>query len=203
MQECFSTGTRIAVVGKDLQHRSRNVFVLGAVKGRILDFRVEAHRPPGGAIESLDEFDFFGEGVDTKPRSREREAISINRRGPAVVVPEALDNVELPDFIKREVDDVEAAVIAGAIGIHVFDVGDGAELEVVQNDEFIVARHHEILLDIVRALSVSHRFCGHRMLRQIAARTAVRDNEPIVTGRHLRRLFRARGHKQDDKQVSQ
>lgn len=46
----------------------------------------------------------------------------------------------------------------------------------MEHHQPIVFGHHQVLLKIIGALSVGHRFCRQRMLRQIAAGAPVGDD---------------------------
>ena len=49
----------------------------------------------------------------------------------------------------------------------------------MQDDQLVVLRHHQILLQIISPLRIGHRFRRQRMLRQIAACATMGNNDFI------------------------
>ncbi len=169
----------VAVLFEHLQRLRGNVFPFLMVEPWGFDFRVDADVFTGGVVQSLNKLNLFLEGMDPEVRFAHRETSRIDLHLLAVFNLEAFGELQGADLRQREVNGVEAAIFAGAIRETLCHVRHAVKIMVVQDDQLVVLRHHQILLQVIRPLRIGHRFCRQRMLWQIAARTAVGNNDFI------------------------
>ncbi len=169
----------VAVLFQYLQRLRGNVLPFLMVEPRRFNFRVDTDIFPGRVVQSLNKLNLFLEGVNTEIRFAHREASRIDLHLLTVLYLEALGKLQRTDLRQREVDGVIAAIFTGAIREAFRHVRDAVKIVVMQDDQLVVLRHHQILLQIIRTLGIGHRLRWQRMLRQIAAGAAVGDHDFI------------------------
>ncbi|MNI51888.1 hypothetical protein D3C73_1066330 [compost metagenome] len=103
--------------------------------------------------------------MHTEIRFTHREAPWVGLHLFAIFDIETFGKFQRFDLIQRKVDGVVATIFTSAIRETLGDIGDPVKIVVMQNDQMVVLGHHQILLEIVRALRIGHRFCRQRMLR--------------------------------------
>ena len=84
------------------------------------------------------------------------------------------------DFRQRKIDRIPAAVLTMTIRKHFFHIRSRFEMNIVQTDEYIVARQHEIRLNEVRPHRMCHRVRFQRMLRKISTCATVGNSDEII-----------------------
>ena len=179
MQENLILLAGVAVLFQYLQRLRGNVLPFLMVEPWGFDFRVDADVFTGGVVQSLNKLNLFLEGMDPEVRFAHRETSRIDLHLLAVFNLEAFGELQGADLRQREVDSVVATIFTGAIRETLCHVRHAVKIMVVQDDQLVVLRHHQILLQIIRALGIGHRFCRQRMLRQITAGATVGDNDFI------------------------
>ncbi len=165
---------RVAVTPQDGQHNPADVMARLAVPGRLLDFGVNAHHAAAGLVEPLDELQFLLQRRNLERRLACRKAVRID--GLAGLGVDAFIGAQLLDLREREIQRVVMAVGPFAIGEPLGDVADGLQLGVVHHDGHVILREHHILFQEVRAHRVGQHLGRDRVLGQVAAGAAMRDN---------------------------
>ena len=130
-------------------------------------------------VQPLNKLDLLFKSMNAEVRFPHREAA---REGLYMLAVLRLKPFAEPQrFYLRQgkVDGVEAAILPRALRETLRDVGHPIEIVVMEHHQPIVFGHHQVLLKIIGALSVGHRFCRQRMLRQIAAGAPVGDDKLI------------------------
>ncbi len=169
----------VAVLFQHLQRLRGNVLPFLMVEPRRFDLRVDADIFPGRVVQPLNKLNLLLEGMDPEVRFAHREAARIDLHLLAVFNLEAFGKLQGADFIQGKVDGVVTAIFARAVREALRHVRHAVKIVVMQDDQLVVLGHHQILLQIIRALRIGHRFRRQRMLRQIAAGTAMGDNDFI------------------------
>ncbi len=134
-------------------------------------------------VQPLNKLNLVLEGMDPEVRFAHRETSRINLLLLAIFNLKAFRELQRADLCQREVNGVVAAIFAGAVRETLRHVRHTVKVVIVQDNQLVILRHHQILLQIIRALRIGHRFCRQRMLRQIAAGTAVGDDNFICRQR--------------------
>ncbi len=165
------------------------------VEPRRFDFRVDTDVFTGGVVQPLNKLYFLFESVNAEVRFAHRETSRIDLHLLAVFDLKTFGKFQRTDFRQRKVDGVITAIFTGAVRETFRHIRHAIQIMIMQDNQLVVLRHHQILLQIVRALSIGHRFCRKRVLRQITARATVGDNNFI--GRQ-----RGAGHQPRQQQAS-
>jgi hypothetical protein len=165
----------VAVFCEDGEDGAAEVAALFAVPCWLFDFDVDAGVAAGGVVEAGDEGEFLVEGGDAERADACGEAV---REGGAVGFGvAAFGDDELLEFGDGEVEGVPAAVGAMAVGEAGGGVGDGVDLDIVEDDGDIVFGEDDVLFEEVGGHAVGEGFGFERVFREIAAGTAVGDDE--------------------------
>ena len=183
MQENLILLAGVAVLFQYLQRLRGNVLPFLMVEPRRFDFRVDTDIFSCRVVQPLNKLDLLFEGMNTEVRLAHRETSRIDLYLLTVFNLEALGKLQRADLRQREVDGVVATIFTGAIRETLRHVRHAVKIVVMQNDQLVVLRHHQILLQIIRALGIGHRFCRQRMLRQITAGATVGDHDLICRQR--------------------
>ena len=165
----------VAVFCEDGEDGAAEVAALFLVPCWLFDFDVDAGVAAGGAVEAGDEGEFFVEGGDAERADACGEAV--REGGAAGFGVAAFGDGELLEFCDGEVEGVPAAVGAMAVGEEGGGVGDGVDLDVVEDDGDIVFGEDDVLFEEVGGHAVGEGFGFERVFREIAAGTAVGDDE--------------------------
>ena len=121
-----------------------------------------------------DERQLLGQGVDAELAAVRRVATGVDG---LPVLPDPLGHVQAAQLGHREIPDVVTAVAACAPREGACHVRDAVEVDVVQDDEFVVTGGDHVLLEEIGAARVRQRFSRERMLRQVTGRSPVRDDQ--------------------------
>ena len=147
-----------AAVRKHCGDQLQKVAPVSAVPVRFLDFRVDTGAPPGRAIQAGDELDFLAERDNPEAIHVAAETIRELRGIGARFA--SLNDAQLPQLRKIEVDDVMTPVLPRPARKPDGNVGDVIEVRVVEHDQLVVAGRYDILLDEVGTETVGERFGG-------------------------------------------
>ena len=158
------------------------------MKRRVFHLDVQPHLAAGAAIHALDQGDFLGEGRNLEKPDTGGKAPGKHRWLPGAA---PLVDAQRLELFEAEIDGVEAAVSAGASGEARGDVRRCLQVNIVQYHGQAIAAQHHVLFDEIGALGVRDRLRRERVLGQIRAGAAVRDDQG-VSGHGLARWPRQR-----------
>ena len=130
--------------------------------------------PAGAVVEAADERQFLRQRADAQGQPFP-EARRVGRLAAGGV--DAVVDGQLRQLGVVEVDHVPVAVRALAAREHAGHVGDLLEHQVVEHDRHVVARQHDVLLEVVGAERVGVGLGRERVFRQVAGGAAMGDHD--------------------------
>src|SRR5215207_4826932 len=157
------------------QQQSRQVHALAAVPFGLLDLGVDAHGAAHRLVQALNEAQLVSQRRDAEDARIARKASRIFGRRAARQT--TLEHAQRRKLREIEVDDVMAAVASLPPGETLRHVADVVEIKIVQDDERTVARGDDVLLEEIGTEAIGQRFRRKRVLGQITAGTAVRNDD--------------------------
>ncbi len=114
--------------------------------GWALDLRVDSDLPAGFRVESLREFDFLGERMDSE-RSRLWRITAGKHR--AAIVIHALPDSQGAKLVQSKITHIEAPVTPRPAGELRHNVADAVKIDIVQYDKLVIAARDDILFEVV------------------------------------------------------
>jgi hypothetical protein len=151
----------VAEIVKDFEYARCDVDTLLSMPRRALDFRVNARLPSGFIVQPANEGKLLTQRMDAEIAATGRIAFRVNR---AAIGIHPLPDPERRQFRQIEIADIKTPVIPGPSRKTLCNVGDAVEMDIVQNDEFVVTACDNVLLKKIGAHIVRQTFCGERML---------------------------------------
>src|SRR5690606_34705941 len=116
---------------------SAETLALGMKKGGSLDLGIDAHVSARGVIESLNELDLLGQGMNAEGGVTGGKAVGIDLLPGLSCAAHALCDCQRPDLCQREIHGIVMTIVAAATRKARGNIGGAVQGDVVHDDELV------------------------------------------------------------------